>query len=148
MLQRTKNPSFPHTPRLFPEHPLLGNDKGKTPDLDHLPRELRELAACIHQNLFDPDLNVKRVREMCRVRDNNISSRFRRAMGMGIKSYIDEHRMAAASILLLSSDLSIFDVAMEVGFAHVETFYQVFRRQFGCTPGAYRANKSSAQTSD
>lgn len=143
---RTPNPSFPHTPRLTPGHPLL--DGIEVPKFDHLPRELREVATCIHQNLFEPDLNVKNVRELCRVRDNNISSRFRRAMGKGIKPYIDHHRMAAASILLLRSDLSIFEVAMEVGYTHVETFYQVFRLQFGCTPGQFRVETRSPPSSD
>ncbi len=126
------------------EHSLLKQYREQErPPLEQHSREIRELVTCIHGKLFEPGLNVKMVRELCRIRDNNISSRFRRAMGQGIKAYIDNHRMAAAGILLLNTDLSIFDVAMEVGYSHVETFYQVFHRQYGCTPGVYREGSVS-----
>ncbi|MEM1182494.1 MAG: helix-turn-helix transcriptional regulator [Acidobacteriota bacterium] len=123
------------------EHPLLEQYwEEEKPDLSTLSREIRELATFIFGNLFEPGLNVKTARRRCRIRDNNISSRFRRAMGKGIKEYIDDHRMAAAAILLRRTELSIFDIAMSVGFHHVETFYQVFRRRYGCTPGRFRSS--------
>ena len=126
------------------EHSLLEQYlEQEKPQLDQHSREIRELVTCIHGNLFEPGLNVKMVRELCRIRDNNISSRFRRAMGRGIKAYIDNHRMVAAGILLRKTQWSIFDIAMEVGYSHVETFYQVFHRQYGCTPGSYRESGMS-----
>ncbi|MCP4664637.1 MAG: helix-turn-helix transcriptional regulator [bacterium] len=103
-----------------------------------LPRELRDLVSCIHEALFEPALNVKTAKSRCQIRDNNISSRFRFVIGKGIKEYIEEHRMAAATQLLRHDDLAVFEVAMMVGYEHVETFYQVFRRHFRCTPAAYR----------
>lgn len=121
------------------EHPLLQRyHEQERPSLDHLSREIREVAECIHSDLFEPGLNVKSVRERCRIRDNNVSSRFRIASGQSIKSYIDFHRMAAAESMLLESSLPIFDIAMAVGYSHVETFYQVFHRRFGRTPGQHR----------
>lgn len=135
----TPSPHRPDEFEPFFEHPLLERYvDAEKPDLDDVSRELREVVECIHRYLFEPGLNVKVVRERCRIRDNNVSSRFRREMGQGIKSYIDRHRMTAACQLLVETDLAIFDIAMAVGYYHVETFYQVFRRLFDCTPGSYR----------
>jgi AraC-like DNA-binding protein len=108
------------------------------PDTQKIPRELGMVLICIHESLFDPELNVKTIRARCRIRDNNLSSRFRYTLGQGIKEYIQRHRMAAAGCLLRKQGLAVFDVAMAVGYNHVETFYQVFRRHYGCTPGSYR----------
>ncbi len=107
-------------------------------ETEGLPPELRALVSCIHEALFEPELNVKTAKSRCRIRDNNISSRFRFVVGKGIKEYIDEHRMAAAAQLLRRDGLAVFEVAMMVGYEHVETFYQVFRRHFRCTPAVYR----------
>lgn len=108
-----------------------------SPEVDGLPRELRELVVCIHGSLFEQGLTVKVVKVRCRIRDNNVSSRFRYAFGKGIKEYIETHRMQAAGWLLRNTGLTTFEVAMEVGYEYVETFYQVFNRYFGCTPREY-----------
>ena len=129
----------------FFEHPLLEwYHQSQTPSVGCLKREIREIVECIHANMFEPGLNVKTVRKKCRIRDNNISSRFRLALGIGIKGYIDSHRMAAAQILLQQTTLAVFDIAMMVGYSHVETFYQVFHRHFACTPGEYRRQSFSS----
>jgi AraC-like DNA-binding protein len=78
------------------------------------------------------------VRERCGIRTNNISSRFRWALGIGLRDYIEARRMEAADHLLRTSDVGIFDLAMALGYEHETTFYRAFRRHFGCTPAASR----------
>jgi AraC-like DNA-binding protein len=107
------------------------------PDTTKLSRELREILTCIHQSLFESELTVKKVKAECRIRNNNISTQFRHVIGQGIKEYIEGHRMTAACRILRRPGTVIFDVAMGVGYKHVETFYQVFHRHFDCTPGEY-----------
>ena len=57
----------------------------RRPDGKDLPREVHEVLICIHCNLFDSDLNVQALKSRCRIRDNNISCRFRYEMGVTIK---------------------------------------------------------------
>lgn len=114
------------------------------PATRELPRDLRELVACIHNSLFEPELTVKKLKVRCRIRNNNISTRFRYLVGRGIKEYIDMHRMEAAGRMLRHSGAPVFEVAMSVGYKHVETFYQVFHRYYGCTPGAYARESEGA----
>jgi AraC-like DNA-binding protein len=113
------------------------------PPNDDLPREIREVLSHIHQNLFDLQLNVRHLKSSCRIRDNNVSSRFRCMMGMTIKQYVETLRMEAASRLLRKEEIGIFDVAFSVGYYNLQTFYRAFERYYGCTPASYRRSPFS-----
>lgn len=115
------------------------------PDDKELPREVREVLNYIHCNLFDPDLNVQTIKSRCRIRDNNISCRFRFEMGVTIKEYIESLRMEAARWLLERGCIGVFDVAQFVGYYHLQTFYRAFQRKFECTPAAVRGKSAAAQ---
>jgi AraC-like DNA-binding protein len=105
---------------------------------EDLPREIREVLAHIHEHLFDLQLNVRHLKSNCRIRDNNISSRFRYVMGMTIKQYVETLRMQAASRLLREEEIGIFDIAVSVGYYNLQTFYRAFDRYHGCTPASLR----------
>lgn len=100
--------------------------------------EVPRLLESIHRDPFDSELNVKQLKARCRVRDNNVSSRFRRALGITVKDYIERLRMRAACHLLSFQSVTVFDIALSVGYYHPQTFYNVFRRHLGCTPTVYR----------
>lgn len=117
------------------------------PAHEDLPREIREVLAHIHQNLFDLRLNVRYLKFSCRIRDNNVSSRFRYLMGMTIKQYVEALRMEAATDLLLAQDLGIFEVSVSVGYYNLQTFYRAFERHYGCTPASYRRRHSREMNS-
>lgn len=116
----------------------------RQPDEKELSREVREVLGYIHRNLFDSDLNVQAIKARCRIRDNNISCRFRYQMGTTIKEYIESLRMEAARLLLEQQDVGVFDVAQSVGYYHLQTFYRAFQRQFECTPAAFRERSPAA----
>ncbi len=110
----------------------------KAREQQDLSEELRTVLGCIHEHVFDADLNVKTLKARCRIRDNNVSSRFRYTLGIGIKEYIESLRMEAALMLLRQEGLPVFHVAKAVGYDYEETFYRAFRRRFGCTPARQR----------
>jgi len=118
----------------------------RQPVEEDLPRELREVLACIHQHLFDAGLNVKSVKKKCGIRTNNISSRFRWQMGIGLRDYIEVLRMEAADHLLRTTEVGIFDLAMCLGYEHESTFYRAFQRQFECSPSVHRTKCQERRT--
>ena len=109
---------------------------GEVPE--ELPWEMRQILEHVHENLFDAELNVSSVRRKCRLRNNNISTRFRCSVGLGLRDYIEAARMEAAGRVLRQRDLEIYLVAMAVGYDHCETFCRAFQRQKGCTPSEWR----------
>lgn len=118
---------------------ILGDFLQKNlPGREDLPREIQEVLAHIHQHLFDLRLNVRYLKSSCRIRDNNVSSRFRYLMGVTIKQYVETLRMEAASRLLRQEEIGIFDVSVAVGYCTLQTFYRAFERYHGCTPAKYR----------
>jgi two-component system response regulator YesN len=112
--------------------------RDRQPSHEDLPREIREVLAHIHRHPFDLQLNVRHLKSCCRIRDNNISSRFRYVVGMTIKQYVESLRMEAASRLLREEGIGIFDIAVSVGYDNLQTFYRAFERYHGCTPARHR----------
>jgi transcriptional regulator GlxA family with amidase domain len=104
------------------------------PSPPEVPAEVARAVADIHRHLFDPALDVTAVRQRCGLRNNNVSTRFRTALGEGIREYIERLRLEAASELLAAGNLEIFLVALAVGYHHQETFSRAFQRHFGCAP--------------
>lgn len=54
------------------------------------------------------------------------------------KQFVSRLRVEHAAAILVTSDKSILDVALEVGFASHEVFVRAFRRKIACSPGEYR----------
>lgn len=101
-----------------------------------VPLQVSRLLSYIHDHLFEPELNVKVVKAQCRLYDNNVTLRFRSAMGTGLREYIEQLRLEAADRLLSSHPYPVYVVAMAVGYSYPETFCRAFQRQFGRQPSS------------
>jgi YesN/AraC family two-component response regulator len=67
-------------------------------------------------------------------------------MGISLWDYLNRFRNQKAKELLLLTDVSITEIAAEVGYDDVGYFSRVFREITGCSPRDYRqqARKSTA----
>ena len=76
---------------------------------------------------------------------NNIYFRklFKQQVGVSPKQYLIRYRIEAATTLLLSTNLSISEIATTVGFSDYRHLFESFRKHTGQTPGAVRKNRSS-----
>lgn len=52
--------------------------------------------------------------------------------------YVNSRRLDYARDLLLSTELSVTQIALDAGFGSSRTFFRAFQEQFHMTPGAYR----------
>lgn len=92
---------------------------------------------CLHENLYDDELNVTELRNRCGLRSKNFSARFRYFVGMHPKYYITFHRIQASKRLLLSTSLNgctLMEIALELGFKSHSTFTKAYRRIEGELP--------------
>ena len=89
---------------------------------EHISEELgrNELAALVYLN---PDY---------------LSHIFRERTGVSLIDYITTERMKKARELLVSTDLSIRDVALAVGYSNISYFSRQFKRSQGKTPLEFR----------
>lgn len=66
------------------------------------------------------------------------SRMFKRAIGKSFNEYINAVRINAAERHLLSTDMTVTDIALATGFGTSSYFIDKFRKAKGCTPRQYR----------
>ena len=69
----------------------------------------------------------------------HFSRSFKQAVGMGPQRYVMHRRVERAKALMRRTDQPLALIAQEVGFADQSHLTSVFRREFGVTPGHFRA---------
>jgi AraC-like DNA-binding protein/mannose-6-phosphate isomerase-like protein (cupin superfamily) len=67
---------------------------------------------------------------------------FRSAMGLSFVEFVNYKRVKKAERLLLTRDLSIMEIACEVGIPSTAQFYKLFKRYNHCAPGEFKASMS------
>ena len=67
-----------------------------------------------------------------------LNRRFKQATGMSPQAYLQSLRIAAAKDLLAHSNLSVGDIAWQLGLQDVSYFSQLFRQHSGMSPLRYR----------
>ncbi|MDT8913615.1 AraC family transcriptional regulator [Amycolatopsis sp. PS_44_ISF1] len=72
--------------------------------------------------------------------------RFTAAVGHGPMGYLTWWRLVTASALLRHSNATLATVAQQVGYSSPYSFSHAFKRQFGTTPGRYRATARAADS--
>ncbi len=98
---------------------------------------LREALAYLQAHLNDPDVLQKATRQMG-VSARQCQRLFRVAVGCSPSEYLTELRLRKAALLLLTTDMSISEIALEVGYLSLSHFSNLFRQRFGKTPRAFR----------
>ena len=69
---------------------------------------------------------------------NYFSHWFSRTLGTTYSQYVQFRRIQYASALLLSTRLSVEEIAWQTGYGSLSFFNRVFRRQYSMSPLAYR----------
>ncbi len=69
----------------------------------------------------------------------HFSREFRRTFGDSPHAYLLTRRLERAAALLRNTDRSVAEICMAVGLQSVGSFTTSFKRAFGATPTAYRA---------
>lgn len=88
-------------------------------------------------------LTLQDLAEKFNVSVSYLSTSFKKYVGQNFINYLHELRINQASSLLLSTDMLIIDISMEVGFTSSKTFARVFKEITGLSPAAYRKVHSS-----
>lgn len=87
---------------------------------------------------------MEEVAAHCGMKYSSFSRFFQRYARKSFPEYLTEARLKRACILLATTDQTVTDIAMRVGFTSTSYFIQCFRRAHGQTPGAFRRSFQSA----
>lgn len=91
----------------------------------------------VHSN-YQNDIGIKDLSELLGYTPNYISKIFSNTVGMSFRKYLLLQRTKAAEALLLSSNMTITDIAYAVGFNDSNYFSTIFKNKYGITPSEYR----------
>jgi transcriptional regulator GlxA family with amidase domain len=83
-------------------------------------------------------LDVPTLARIAHVSEAHFIRRFRATFGETPNRYLQRRRVERAMWLLRSTDRSVTDICMDVGFASLGTFSRVFRDIVGEPPSEYR----------
>ncbi|CAN5765171.1 helix-turn-helix domain-containing protein [soil metagenome] len=87
---------------------------------------------------YRDEISVDEVANAMKLHPKYLLTLFRQACGMTLWEYVTRLRLAHAQRLLLTTDRTVLDVAMEAGFGSASAFYQAFRKYEGRSPAKYR----------
>jgi len=99
--------------------------------------KLRKVIDAMNARLAD-EFSLTRLARTAELSEYYFSRMFKRATGFSPSQYFIGLRMARARQLLIETQRSVIDIGLEVGYSSPSHFSQVFRREVGVTPSAYR----------
>ncbi len=89
-------------------------------------------------------ISIERLARWCDLSSSRLSHLFRAEVGMTPLRYLERHRIAKASDLLLMTGKPVSEVAREVGFRSPLYFARIFKRATRQTPSDFRRNPRRA----
>lgn len=87
---------------------------------------------------YDDAITLNGLAEMFGINRSHLSAEFKRQLGLNFVRFLHEIRIRHACSLLACTDMSIFDIAVEVGFGSFKSFSRIFSELKRMTPGEYR----------
>ncbi len=87
---------------------------------------------------YQKEITLQRLAEITHFSVRQITRRFKEATGMSVFDYVLSQRMNHARALLVTTDMKVTDIALEVGFNTPSYFCEQFRQVMNCTPNQYR----------
>jgi two-component system response regulator YesN len=90
---------------------------------------------------YSEELRLETVAREVHLSPTYFSALFKKMTGCSFAKYLTRVRIAKAKELLENTDISVTDIAFQVGFNDPAYFASIFRREFGLTPLAYRKLK-------
>ena len=97
-----------------------------------------ELEEAIHARLADSELSLKSLAFQLGFSPSYLSVLIKKELGLPFQDYLIQERMKKAKLLLLTTDLKIYEIAEQVGFEDMNYFSQRFKQVVGLTPRQFK----------
>lgn len=98
---------------------------------------LNRILKHLHLNI-ESKISLKKLAKEVDLSEGYISAAFRKEMGMSIMKYAKKIRIDRAKVLLLTTNNSILEISITLGFHDQSHFHKVFKSFTGVSPSEYR----------
>ena len=95
----------------------------------------------IHDHLtehMEQRVTIEELSHRYLINPTTLKTVFKEVYGNSLAAHMKEHRMEKAAALLRETDMSVAEIAGQVGYESQSTFSAAFKEQFGQLPTAYR----------
>lgn len=99
----------------------------------------KQIKGIVQENYHDSSLNSQRIADMIQMNNAYLGRMFKNSYGRSINDYINTCRLEESMRLLRQTDMSVEEIAQNVGFSNIKYFYVLFKKLTGITPATYRA---------
>ncbi len=99
---------------------------------------IQKIQALLEERLEDEDFNVQHLTRDLGMSRSQVFKKLKALTGKSIVQYMREYRLQRARQLLQNSELSISEVAYQVGFRDPAYFSRAFSKAFGIAPSEIR----------
>ncbi|HET9053502.1 MAG TPA: helix-turn-helix transcriptional regulator, partial [Cyclobacteriaceae bacterium] len=104
---------------------------------------IRKAIECVESNISDPDFSVENLSRELAMSRVHLYKKLLALTGKSPLEFIRSIRLQRAAQLLEKSQLSVAEVAYQVGFNNPKYFARYFKEEFNMLPSAYQSVKSS-----
>ena len=104
-----------------------------------------DMLTYVYVNFTNPELTPEKIAKTFGYSRRSVENIFSESFSSGVKEFIDGLRINEAKNLLRNTRQSVESIAAEVGYENVRTFFRVFKRTTGMTPGEYRKEIPTAR---
>lgn len=98
---------------------------------------IKNASKYVHMHLSEP-IRLNDVANYVNLSPNYFSSLFKREMSISFADYVNQTRIKESQYLLETTDYTILDIAISVGYNNQNYFTTIFRKFTGITPKQYR----------
>ena len=102
---------------------------------------IEEVIDYIETHYQDSNISVTSVADKFNIPLNKLSASFKAYCNVGLLDYIHRKRIENSKKLLGKKDLSISQIALNVGYIDSDSYIKKFKKYEGITPGRYREIK-------
>lgn len=101
--------------------------------------KMKKVFSYVEKN-YENDITTEDMARLCNMSYSYFSRTFKKIMKKSFSEYLNYIRISEAEKLLVTSDMNITEIAMEVGFSSSSYFIQQFKNLRNISPKQYRKN--------
>ena len=100
----------------------------------------------IFQTVLDHPCTVEQLAQEMGFHAVYLERQFKRYTNKTLRQFLAERKLELAQNLLLTTDLSIFEIAIQLGYADSNGLIALFRKELGLTPLTFRKSRGKKYT--
>lgn len=109
---------------------------------------LHKIIKVIDENLEDYSLNADYIADKVAISKSSLYLKLKNLAGITPHDLINKRRLEKAALLLKTTQLTVSEIIDQTGFNSRTYFYELFLKQYGCSPTQFRKKEQEKQGVD